>query len=267
MKKIIGLRGSGRTTELIRLSVQNGWTIVCPTIQEAHGVYKAAQEMGLMIPHPVSNDEFLTHLYRGKKIPGFLIDQTEQLLQSMTDVPVQAIVLDDDAATVEQNVLRKRLLLQWERYLYTDDTTIGKLYTVETNFVAQTQSLKTYFSFTLEDTVRPPDVKVMENTALPAGVLFKVAKFENAHYGRTIIFYTEPDQRTIRAGLLTWVGCLSHNGTNKDHTAGCLLVGNKLVDNKHISGGEKDDLAKLVWERLDTGWEVEAIAVNLPQLK
>lgn len=156
--------------------------------------------------------------------------------------------------------------IQWERYLYTDDTTIGKLYLIDDNYVNTNNEYKKFFCFTLEDTARPVNVKVMENTALPANVVFKVSKFSNAHYGNVVVFHTEADRITIKADMLTWTYCLIHNGTNKDHTAGCLLVGNTLVDNKHISGGEKEALCKIIWERLDNGDEVTAIAINLPQL-
>lgn len=160
-----------------------------------------------------------------------------------------------------------KLKLQWERYLYTDDTTIGRLYLINENYVNTSQEYKRFFSFTLEDTVRPPNIKVMFNTAIPAGVVYRVSKFENDHYGKTVILHTEDDGHTIKAGPLMWTYVLIHNGTNKEHTAGCLLVGRTLVDNKRISGGEKEELATLLWQHLNDGDEVTAEAINLDQLE
>lgn len=159
------------------------------------------------------------------------------------------------------------LHLQWERNSYTDDTTTGKLHTIEANYVRVDKLMKKYFSYTLEDTARPPNIKVTEHTAIPADLMYFVGKHETLHYGRTIIFYTELDKVTIRCGPLTWTYCLAHGGNDIADTVGCLLVAKNLIDKEHIQGSMKVELAKLVWDFIDAGGFVTAMAVNLPQLK
>lgn len=152
------------------------------------------------------------------------------------------------------------LLLLWERYIYTPQTTIGKLYLV-------LNGERKYFGYTCEDTVRPPDIKVMEHTAIPADVLYNITKFESPHYGRTLIIHTEKDGLTIRVGLLKWVGCLFHNGNDHEDTAGCVLVAANHPTPDTIQGGLKKELAEYVWAKLDEGYIVNAMAKNLPQLQ
>jgi hypothetical protein len=156
--------------------------------------------------------------------------------------------------------MNKELYIFWKRYLYTDDTTIGKMsfsYDNKTEF----------FGYTLEDTVRGENIKVMECTAIPAGLKYKVSRFKNDHYGETLILHTEDDGITIKAGLLKWVGCLFHNGLNKDHTAGCVLVGRTRTSNKTIGDGLKQELAKFIYKKMDEGYTIYAMAVNEPQLQ
>jgi hypothetical protein len=154
----------------------------------------------------------------------------------------------------------KELLILWKRYLYTDDTTIGKLF-------IEYDGKSEFFGYTLEDTVRGTDIKVMECTAIPAGYKYRVSKFKNDHYGETLIIHTEMDGITIKAGLLTWVGCLFHNGLNKDHTSGCVLVGAQRTSNKTISQGLKEKLASFVYQKISEGYTIYAMAMNEPQLQ
>jgi len=154
----------------------------------------------------------------------------------------------------------KTLQLLWERYIYTAQTTIGKLYFI-------LDGVKNYFCHTLEDTVRPENIKVMEHTAIPANVLFYINKFESPHYGKTLIIHTEKDGITIRAGLLKWEGCLFHNGNDHEDTAGCVLVARNHPTPDIIQGGMKAELAEYVWQKMAEGYNVTAMAVNLPQLQ
>ena len=54
---IIGGRGSGRTTELIRMSAENNIYIVCLDRRRALNIAAMAREMGLIIPFPITVEE------------------------------------------------------------------------------------------------------------------------------------------------------------------------------------------------------------------
>lgn len=153
----------------------------------------------------------------------------------------------------------KTLKLLWEHYIYTVDTTIGKLYLVY-------DGKKEYFGYTLEDTVRPVNIKVYEHTAIPTDLEMMVSKFENAHYGKTLILHTEKDGITIKCGKLKWQGCLFHNGNDDDDTAGCVLVAANHPTQDKIQGGLKDKLATIVWDMIDKGYTITAMSINLPQV-
>jgi len=174
--------------------------------------------------------------------------------------------------------MNKTLILFIERYLYTARTTIGRLYLQYVrDFVSQPLVVeKQFFCYTLEDTVRPNNIKVYAETALPGGLECSVSLFENAHYGKTLILHTEPDKQTIKINNLVWVGCLFHNGGNFEHTMGCVLVGRQLIPPVYrdmiciqepiLAGGMKDDLRKKVDEMIVQGYtEIKAKFVNLNQ--
>jgi hypothetical protein len=165
--------------------------------------------------------------------------------------------------------MAKKLLIHWYRYLYTDDTTIGKMFFEYVRDYIHNPVIvsKDFFGYTLEDTVRGKNIKVMECTAIPADIEMRVSKFHNDHYGDTLILYTEDDGITIKVDLLRWVGCLFHNGNNKDHTAGCVLVGATRTSNKTISDGLKAKLAEFIYEKMKEGYEIYALATNEPQLQ
>ena len=135
---------------------------------------------------------------------------------------------------------------------------------------------KEFFCYTLEDTARPENIKVYAETCLPGGLECNVGLFENDHYKKTIIFYTENDKVTIRTGKLSWIGCLAHNGLNYDHTAGCVLVGkeykpavfkNKMLKQEPlISVGMKDALRIRIENALKSKYIIKAQFINLDQL-
>jgi len=168
----------------------------------------------------------------------------------------------------------KIFLLLIERYFYTARTSIGRLYfQYAQNFVQFPLVIgKEYFCFTLEDTVRPSNIKVYGNTCLPGGLECSVGLFENDHYKKTIIFYTETDKETILVPPLKWAGCLAHNGIDYSQTEGCVLVGSKLYPamtpdkEPTILTGMKDALRLRVDKALKEGYTIKAKFVNLNQL-
>jgi hypothetical protein len=153
-----------------------------------------------------------------------------------------------------------------ERYLYTARTTIGRL-----KFIYGTTTET--FCYTLEDTLRPHNIKVYGETGLPGDLECFVGLFENDHYKQTIIFYTESDKETILVPPLKWVGCLAHNGVDYKDTEGCVLCGKYLLaatadhPEPQLSWGMKEALRARVDQAIKGGYTIKAQFVNLDQLQ
>lgn len=93
MKKIIAKRGGGKTTELIKISAENGYYIVCHQKQECQRISKQAERMGLKIPFPITFSEFVDKDYHSPGIKGFLIDNADMLIEYMSLAPIAAITM------------------------------------------------------------------------------------------------------------------------------------------------------------------------------
>ena len=112
------------------------------------------------------------------------------------------------------------------RHFYTADTTIGKLF-IDGE----------YFSYTLEDAVRPPNIKVYGSTAIEDGT-YKVELTYSPKFGRVLPFlHMVPN--------FTWIRM--HGGNDKDDTEGCILVA------KHRAGAAKiyDSMIDELVEKLE----------------
>lgn len=80
-KLIFGDRHSGKTTELIKESAITGAYIVVSCRNEAHNVFRSANELGLNIPFPLTVADVMsepTSSYIFQK--GILIDDLERIL-------------------------------------------------------------------------------------------------------------------------------------------------------------------------------------------
>ena len=105
--------------------------------------------------------------------------------------------------------------------------TIGKMYlNVE------------YFCDTLEDAIRP--VKIPNETAIPAGI-YKVEVTYSPRFKRNL---------PLLVDVPNYTGIRIHNGSNKDHTSGCILVGFNtskgiLSDSRKISDQLTEKLKSL----------------------
>lgn len=105
MEKIIGKRGSGRTTELIKKAAEEDLYILTPNRRMADAVYKQAKDMGLEIKHPVAYTEIMENRLNGEEVKclirdGVLIDETEMIIrQIFDDIQVKAITLEEDENT------------------------------------------------------------------------------------------------------------------------------------------------------------------------
>ncbi len=97
MKVRVLPRQRGKTTEMIRLAADEFLYIVCIDQREVKRIAGEAARLGLDIPFPLTWSEFEHHDYHGKGISGFIIDNLDLCVQSMTTVPVRAVTLTGEA--------------------------------------------------------------------------------------------------------------------------------------------------------------------------
>lgn len=85
MDIIIGKRGSGKTTKLIKRSADENMYIITTTKQRALYIMDMAIRMGVLIPFPVTLDEYLKFKLMGHpfKDKGLLIDDADDLLKQL----------------------------------------------------------------------------------------------------------------------------------------------------------------------------------------
>ena len=79
--------------EVIKMSAEKDYYIVCQNRKECSRIFHIAQELGLNMPFPVSFDEFLEKRYCGRHIKGFIIDNADMLLQYLAQAPIKCITL------------------------------------------------------------------------------------------------------------------------------------------------------------------------------
>lgn len=144
-----------------------------------------------------------------------------------------------------------------DRYIYTALTTVGRMYFLY-------DGNREYFGYTLEDTVRPRNIKVKNYTAIPEG-WYDVDIRLSPKFGETVIFYTEPDKETIIKGPLTWKYSLAHGGNTHEDTSGCVLVAKNKISDTVIQGALHKELVKVVKNKLAEGYTIRAYFKNLTQ--
>lgn len=97
MKIICKPRRAGKTIELIKIAAEKQSYIVCLHRKECVRIADLARELGLKIQFPLTADEFIRKNYHACGIKGgFLIDNADMLLQSMTRVPIHAISVTEE---------------------------------------------------------------------------------------------------------------------------------------------------------------------------
>lgn len=96
MKKIFRPAKTFKTTELIELAFENGYTIVCRDAETADKIRAMAFGMERPICEPITFMQFHKGYFRGKEIRGFVIDDADALLQFISTVPVKAIVMTNE---------------------------------------------------------------------------------------------------------------------------------------------------------------------------
>ena len=165
--------------------------------------------------------------------------------------------------------MKKELEILIERYIYSSQTTIGKMLLLyDASYITNpVKPVELLFGYTLEDTVRPDNIKVSKETALPGGLKCNVSLYDSPRHGKTIIFHTESDGITIRHGNLSWTYCLVHGGNTHKDTEGCVLLAKNFIDYDYIQGSLKNELRLFIEEKIKEGYSIKARFVNLTQTK
>ena len=90
---------------------------------------------------------------------------------------------------------------------------VDRIYKGESYTIGKMYLNGEYFCDTLEDAIRP--VKIPNETAIPAGT-YKVEVTYSPRFKRNL---------PLLIDVPNYTGIRIHNGSNKDHTSGCILVG------------------------------------------
>lgn len=87
METIVGKRGSGKTTELIKTAYDTGATIIVCVSAERERIKTKAKEMGLDLDrlHILTVREIITGKARGMQLNGVIIDDGEDVFQMIFD--------------------------------------------------------------------------------------------------------------------------------------------------------------------------------------
>lgn len=152
----------------------------------------------------------------------------------------------------------RELIIWIRRSIYTAITTIGTMF-------FEYDGLMKYFGYTLEDTVRPSNIKVPHWTAIPAGPVYKAGIRQSPKFGKTVIFYTEEDGETVMVGELTWKDILAHGGNTHEDTDGCILVAKNKISDACIQGSLKTELANFIQTKIKEGYVITCKIENLTQ--
>lgn len=98
MDIIIGKRGYGKTTKLIRRCAEEGIYILTSNRRRADCIFSMARKMELNIPYPVTIDEYLRSKFKGSSIrrDGLLIDDADDVLKTIFyGIPIKEITITD----------------------------------------------------------------------------------------------------------------------------------------------------------------------------
>jgi len=126
--------------------------------------------------------------------------------------------------------------LELFRSVYTDTTTIGRLF-LDGEF----------FGWTLEDAVRPPNIKIQGKTAIPEGTYKVVLSMSNRFKKVLPEILSVPHFSGIRF----------HGGNTAKDTEGCVLIAGSMdLSKESISGSLSDKLVEVL-----TGEELIYISI------
>jgi hypothetical protein len=145
-------------------------------------------------------------------------------------------------------------IIEHIRKRYYPQTTIGELYLNNSDI----------FCYTLEDTVRPPKIKVKHFTAIPEGSYFITTRYSPSFKRDMLLLYSDETKTKISNGIIEFSWIYAHGGNKHTDTSGCVIVGYKW-DVNTVSSSAEADLFKIVKSWLDDGHEVIWKVINSKQ--
>jgi hypothetical protein len=143
------------------------------------------------------------------------------------------------------------------RYLYNNNTTIGKLY-INGEF----------FCYTLEDTVRGEGIKVHSHTAIPQNLNgYEVSIRYSFGFKRDMLILHTGDKEKLSYGGISFLYIYAHGGNRHQDTEGCILVAANVNEKSFtIQGTMENKLKEIVTAELDKGEIVKWFITNKSQL-
>ena len=118
MNILYGGRASGKTTELIKRSAEDGGHIVCISTRACRCVFEQAKEMKLNIPFPITYDE----LVDGEIFPGraksFHIDNVEYLLRHICRGVQLKTITFTPFGSITRLEIPEQVRKEFEKYLW-----------------------------------------------------------------------------------------------------------------------------------------------------
>lgn len=91
---ILRPRRAGKTYELVKKASEENLYIICANRTQVRATQDVARQNGFVIPFPMTWQEFIEKQYYGRNINGFVIDNLDMCLQSMTPVEIKAVSLN-----------------------------------------------------------------------------------------------------------------------------------------------------------------------------
>jgi len=143
--------------------------------------------------------------------------------------------------------MEKEMKLLLSRVNYDEQTTIGTL------FVIGETLLSKFFGYTLEDTVRPNNIKIYGHTAIPADV-YEIGIRYSPSLEREVL-------HILNVPNFQWV--YFHTLNNHKQTDGCIGIANGTDADDEIFGSLEEELFNLVKTNIDKGVKVKLHIVNL----
>lgn len=108
MKFIVGKRGSGKTTYLMKECSKTNGYIICSHIMVGI-IHERAKIMNLKINKPISYNQFINGKLRrdGIKRGPIYIDNVDAFLSYISSLPIEAVTLDED---VVENLMNEVIM-------------------------------------------------------------------------------------------------------------------------------------------------------------
>lgn len=122
---------------------------------------------------------------------------------------------------------------------------VDRIYKGESYTIGKMYLNGEYFCDTLEDAIRP--VKIPNETAIPAGI-YKVEVTYSPRFKRNL---------PLLVDVPNYTGIRIHNGSNKDHTSGCILVGFNTSKGKLTNSRKTSDKLTNMLKSLSEPIEIE----------